>query len=155
MTIQVENQMRKQNSRGKCFEPFQAVTSTIFSIAVLTRIGGVLQLNQDKELTAPQNSVHISLVREMLFKERTTAKERGTQGHGYSGWAARVTLARVRRQRVKCCPRKAEGLRAGTSQMSTTLQRRFHSHLTDCSERTHTFCSSHFQQSMHSIWKTL
>jgi len=44
--------------------------------------------------------VDICLVREMLLKVRTTAKETGKWGRGYGGWTVWVTLVRVRQQRV-------------------------------------------------------
>ncbi|PKU39802.1 myod family inhibitor domain-containing [Limosa lapponica baueri] len=40
----------------------------MLSIAILTKVDGVLQINQEKDLTTPQKSVDTSLVREMLLK---------------------------------------------------------------------------------------
>lgn len=97
----------------------------MFSVAILTRTDGALQPNQgkDKELTTSQKSVHPSLVREVQCENLSWGK--GFVGLWCRGWAVWVTLARVREQRVKCCPN------TGTSQTSSSLHRGFHSRLTD------------------------
>lgn len=126
------------------------------SAALLTSIDGALQLNKHKKLTTPQKSAALCLVREMLLKVRTTARGTGKWGHGCRGWADWVTRARMRQQRVKWCPKKAEKSpcwdltdeQFSSKEISLTFDR-------FVSECPHTSCSSHFQQNMRSIWKTL
>lgn len=88
-------------------------------------IDGVLQLNQDKGLTTSQKSLD-------MFSQRYSAQggnhswRKGCMG----AWVQRLGCldnpGRVREQRAKCCPKKAEDLRAGTSEMSSSSQTRFH-----------------------------
>lgn len=144
------NQLWKWNSHGEWFEALQAVTSTVFSIAVLARTGGVLQ--EIKSCLVPRSPWIPVWAERCCLKWEPQLREMGTWGCGYRGWAALGWESRG----WNAVPKKAEGLHARTSQKHSSPQG-FYSRLTDFFQKGHRppACSSHFQQSGWIIWKTL
>lgn len=77
------------------------MTSIVFSIEVLARIGGALQEIKIKELPGPQKSTDTCLDRKMLPNVRTTAKRNvDTEAGLHLGNRAESEVLLPRRQKV-------------------------------------------------------